>query len=658
MSMYSFDVYDTIITRKVYEPKGIWELMSFFLLQDANRWDLNMSFKVDFVYIRSEAEKQARKKDSYEITIDDIYDIIKDKYDLSQETCFRLIHLEMECELNNTIIIEENIDKIRKLKELGEEVVLISDMYLPKTFFVKLFNKICPLLNDLKLYLSCDIGITKVSGLMYEYVSSQENVHYSQWIHEGDNIVSDVNVPELYGISTIFYSKTENNDLIKRMDNVIRNNSLLLRQYLLGMIKRITIEATHGYRIGYGFVGVALYTYVEWILKQADKRKIKRLYFIARDGYILKKIADVIIKEYGLDIKTFYLYGSRNAWRTDNKEQQELVLQYMEQEFMGDYTSMALVDTQGTGHSIECLSNISGRKFVVFYYALLGNMINKGIIPISFSAGVGGSIIEVLCRAPHGSTVGYTYQEGKIIPKLKLVNEDVYKRADIFSYFKGVEDFAKDFAELNNLVGEIPKENISKSIVEYCLKTPDRKLADFLGEIPFDENNESEMFVYAPKLTTEMICKIELERTMEKLDAVYTGDELDISYCRLNSDEKEYLERCKEEFSRKTKIKSNDALKIIIYGFGVYGKELYHRLYLNTEFEIVDIVDVNYERFAGKIPIINPIKNINMQLFDILVISLYDKKISKQIRKMLVSAGIDNKKILDLEEFEKYEPIN
>ena len=36
-----------------------------------------------------------------------------------------------------------------------------------------------------------------------------------------------------------------------------------------------------------------------------------------------------------------------------------------------------------------------------------------------------------------------------------------------------------------------------------------------------------------------------------------------------------------------------------------------------------------------------------------LVISLYDEKVSKEIRNMLVSVGIKNEKIIDLREFER-----
>lgn len=650
--MYSFDVYDTLITRQVYEPKGIWDLMSFILLQD-NKWNLDILFRMNFAYIRSDAEKQARKNTSQEITIDDIYKVIKNNHELSDEICFHLKELEMSCELDNTIVIKENIDKIKKMKKSGEHIVLISDMYLPKNFFEKLFNRICPMLNDLKLYLSCDIGITKASGLMYEYVSKEEGISHHQWIHQGDNIISDVNIPELYGITAIHYNKTENSDLIKKMDRMVMTNSAIFRQYLLGLIKKTRTDVTYAYRIGYGFVGVALYAYVDWILKQSNKRNIKKLYFIARDGYILKKIADIIIEKYKFDIKTFYLYGSRNAWRTEEKEQRRLVLQYLEQEFKCDYTSMALVDTQGTGCSIEYIANITGCKFTVFYYALFGDMMNRKIAPVCFSSGVGGSIIEVLCRAPHGLTIEYLNQEGKILPKLKLIDESAYEKSDYYSYIKGIEDFTRDYAEINKNIGDIPNGNISEEIVRYCLKTPDRELADFLGEIPFDENNENETLVYAPKINRETIEEIELKRTTEKIETIYTGHDIWTSYSRLNIEERAYLEECQKRFKEKSISKSKSALKVIIYGFGVYGKELYHRLHLNTEIEVVDIIDVNHQTFVGKIPKVNPIKKINTDVYDIVVITLYDEKISMQIRKMLISAGIEDRKILDMKVFER-----
>ena len=58
-----------------------------------------------------------------------------------------------------------------------------------------------------------------------------------------------------------------------------------------------------------------LFTYVWWIINEAKQKNIKRLYFLARDGYILKEIAERICKANKINIDCRYLYCSRIAWR-------------------------------------------------------------------------------------------------------------------------------------------------------------------------------------------------------------------------------------------------------------------------------------------------------------------------------------------------------
>lgn len=62
-------------------------------------------------------------------------------------------------------------------------------------------------------------------------------------------------------------------------------------------------------------VGPTMCLYVEWVLAEAHKRGFKRLYFLARDGYLLFEIAKKAIKKRGMDIECRYLYCSRQALR-------------------------------------------------------------------------------------------------------------------------------------------------------------------------------------------------------------------------------------------------------------------------------------------------------------------------------------------------------
>ena len=58
-----------------------------------------------------------------------------------------------------------------------------------------------------------------------------------------------------------------------------------------------------------------LFCYVYNVLKSAADSGIKRLYFLARDGYIMKAAADAITEALGYDIDARYLYVSRYALR-------------------------------------------------------------------------------------------------------------------------------------------------------------------------------------------------------------------------------------------------------------------------------------------------------------------------------------------------------
>ena len=63
------------------------------------------------------------------------------------------------------------------------------------------------------------------------------------------------------------------------------------------------------------FAGPIIFNYVWWILHEAMARKIDRLYFLARDGYILLKIAKAFCTKFGLNIDCRYLVCSRASLR-------------------------------------------------------------------------------------------------------------------------------------------------------------------------------------------------------------------------------------------------------------------------------------------------------------------------------------------------------
>ncbi|MFV0364659.1 MAG: hypothetical protein ACK5LL_16440 [Suipraeoptans sp.] len=72
-----------------------------------------------------------------------------------------------------------------------------------------------------------------------------------------------------------------------------------------GVVERISRDV-----LGPGLCGFTL-----WVLKEAQKNKIKRLYFLARDGYLMYQSAKIFCNKFDLQIECRYLSCSRYALR-------------------------------------------------------------------------------------------------------------------------------------------------------------------------------------------------------------------------------------------------------------------------------------------------------------------------------------------------------
>lgn len=653
--MISFDVYDTLVTRKVAEPKGIFYLMAQAMCAQ-KRFDILPDWFIrDFVCIRMNAEKQARNKYGREIRIEEIYECISENYGIPLAICDSLVEMEKDCEITNTVIIQENIERVKGFIEAGEKVILISDMYLGKEYLKKLFDRICPILNTLPIYVSCDTQVTKSSGSMYKYVQKKENCSIDKWFHIGDNIVSDVSIPELLGIKTELYEKKGMIEDEIRIKKVLGSTNSLLAQCLIGMQKCPKyVNSRMGYRIGFSFVGVILYAYVDWIINQAEIRAIKHLYFVARDGYVLKQIADILIKNRALNLETHYLYGSRKAWRVEKREDRSLLKEYLNQELPSDDSRFALVDTQGTGKSIEYLSQILGKEITIFYYVLLENKGEKTINPIVYSTYAGNDMIEIFCRAPHGSTIRYEKKGDKVQPILSEISSDVLVSCEMDSFINGVVDFSIDFSKQCEWIGSnISLMTLAEKMMHYCVEYPDVELANFIGQIPHDIENLNENRVYAPLLSKAEIKQIEYDRTTEPINRIYTGVDLNYSYFRLDESDRKIVQDCRKKYYKRDFEKKQDALHVVIYGYGKYGQELLHRLYGAINIVVDFVVDANYIKYKNSTVPVMPLRKLIASEYDFVVISLYDQRITLDITQTLLMAGIPESKILTREVFLK-----
>jgi predicted HAD superfamily hydrolase len=332
IKLYSFDIFDTLVTRRVGLPRGIFAIMQNSIKSSST---FSEDFRNNFYTIRIESEIKARENSDFrEISFENIYYQMKQDFNLSDEDCNYLKSLEIQTELENLVGIEENILKIKSLIEKEERVVLISDMYYSEKTLRMFLSHISPIFEKIKIYVSSEYKTSKHEGKLYKIVQSEEKISPKEWLHKGDNKISDIKRAKSLKIQTEYF---EFSPLTKYEEELLTLYPENLDFYFLVGASRIARLNKNNnqekYDFGASFAAPVLYNYINWILDNTIKKEFKTLHFIARDGYIPKIVADMIIKKRGLNINTKYIYGSRLAWRIPSEENYELFIQFLMEEY-------------------------------------------------------------------------------------------------------------------------------------------------------------------------------------------------------------------------------------------------------------------------------------------------------------------------------------
>ena len=307
----SFDIFDTLLIRPYVKPTDL------FL-------HIEKLYKIKgFHKNRIMAEKLARGKyiDYEEITLNQIYEEIDDKYKR-----FKEIEIELEERILTTH--KENKEIYDYALSLGKKIIIVSDMYLPKEVIEKILIKnnlnngeitqtttIVSYLKTIPDLLFDALNILATAG---KYIINDLNVKPSTIMHLGDDYHSDFENARLYGIDAFFIEKIidiflKDNIRAEKLLHENKNNigvSIMLGLSAFSYFNKNDKNKENNYWRNFGFIygGPSVFSYMNWVKKQIIKENIKEVLFVARDGYSLKKVFDIIKPEY---IKTHYIYAPR-----------------------------------------------------------------------------------------------------------------------------------------------------------------------------------------------------------------------------------------------------------------------------------------------------------------------------------------------------------
>lgn len=293
----SFDVFDTLLLRNVLSPTDLFELLN----EEAEK---NYGIK-SFSKERIDAERIARiGKLNSETTIDEIYETLENKYN---QNLSQLKKKELEIEEKFLIANPFMKEIFEYAKQKKKKVFAISDMYLTKEFIKKVLIQNGYVLDE--IYVSSETKNVKGNGSLFEEVEKKEQLSKKNWLHIGDNHVSDVEQPQKLGINSYYYESVGKRSGFKNISGTIEES------ILKGIEQNIiyTKDCSNWEEFGIKCVAPIYYGFTNWIY-QFTKHK-DNIYFLARDGYAIKKVYDMFKEKCNKNINTYYLYCSRSAFQ-------------------------------------------------------------------------------------------------------------------------------------------------------------------------------------------------------------------------------------------------------------------------------------------------------------------------------------------------------
>lgn len=285
----TFDIYDTLITRKVFYPQDIFGLVERRLVN-------NLSTGFDFAAVRMAAESGLNGQNP---SLDEIYQEINNLSGCSQQILEQAKKLELSVEREMTVPRKSMIKLCNKALEDGKEVFLISDMYLPVSFFKTVLERFGLKIEESRIWVSGILKMSKKDGNLWKRLKSFTG-NGKKVLHIGDNEESDIRNAQKEGFHAYRIMSGAALLGLSSMEGMVAKVRNLYSSLSMGTIiarllnNPFRLNAENGdirfedeEEFGYCVFGPVILTFLLWVIEKAHADGIANIVFPARDGFFL-----------------------------------------------------------------------------------------------------------------------------------------------------------------------------------------------------------------------------------------------------------------------------------------------------------------------------------------------------------------------------------
>lgn len=473
----SFDIFDTLLMRKCFEPRDVFKLVE-------KKFEKKLD--IEFASVREKTEIQLRKKCIP--TIYQIYEQIAIDFKLENSLKEQLMNCELEYELKVLCPRRKVVELYKYAISLGKKVYIVSDMYLPKKIMIEMLR--ANNIDDYKeIFISCDYQVEKSNGLFKEL----KKIETGKILHIGDNeeadyigaLKSGIDAIQIYKATQMLENSTyrellsfndslESNILIGEICSQIFNDPFSL-YHSQG---KPCIDSPHMF--GYSIMAPFILPFILWMIKRIDKSKSCVL-FSARDGWIIEKLYEIFDKKWKMELPRHqYLLTSRKSMEKIliDSDEKKRYLDYLSGLKIDSYNNLYFYDFMCHGTCQTLFEKLTGIKLHGLYLQKSSSKeksSNEIAVDAFFpetSAVENNRRIFILCdflecifTNYESSFLGFDSDMKAILDEEKRTIEQIECLKKIHA---GILEFCTEFSEiLEDVPQHVPTNDFSDFILKY-----------------------------------------------------------------------------------------------------------------------------------------------------------------------------------------------
>lgn len=310
----SFDIFDTLIMRKVYLSTDIFNIVERILWKELGK---------GFSFVESR-KKAASVCDN--ATLDEIYAEISKMWNWDCEFTKKVKQCEIDVE-KQLIVPRKEMVKLYDTIKKEKEVFFISDMYFPRQILREMLLQCGIRIAEDRIIVSCDHKKSKEEGLLWQYYADTI-VKGRKALHIGDNRKTDGEIPKRYGIDSYVIRSAAWLLQESSIANITSDVNTLYSSIVVGMINAkllncpFALQKTCGMiyfeeerEAGFCLLGSMMYIFCNWLFRQTKENHVRKLAFFSREGYLLTKLFKIYCELAGAEKipEIVYMEISRRA---------------------------------------------------------------------------------------------------------------------------------------------------------------------------------------------------------------------------------------------------------------------------------------------------------------------------------------------------------